>query len=428
MAQIVIIGGGWAGVSAAVAAKKTGAQEVILLERTDLLLGTGLVGGIMRNNGRFTAAEELIAMGGGELIQLTDQISRHHNLNFPGHQHASLYDVLKIEPLVKNYLIELGVKLKFQTRITDVNAKDGSIKEVISAAGEVFSGDVFIETTGGAGPQQNCKKHGNGCAMCILRCPTFGPRVSIASKLGIVEKTAVRIDGGLGAISGSCKLVKETLAPQLIKELDERGVLVIPIPHETGKKQEILAKKACQQYAIQDYGDNLIILDTGHAKLMIPFFSLQELRKVPGFESVSYKDPYGGGIGNSIRFMSISPRDNNMKVTGSKNLFCGGEKAGSFVGHTEAIVSGYLAGYNAGKLAVDKEFLEFPPSLVIGDFIVYGKELYDEENPLIEKCTFSGSVFYERMLEKELYTTDLKIIRKRVKKALLENIFAKGCY
>ena len=55
-------------------ARKQGA-EVVFLERADMLLGTGLVGGIMRNNGRFTAAEEMIAMGGGELFQLTDQNS-----------------------------------------------------------------------------------------------------------------------------------------------------------------------------------------------------------------------------------------------------------------------------------------------------------------------------------------------------------------
>ena len=37
MAKIIIIGGGWSGCAAAVAARKTGA-EVRILERTDLLL------------------------------------------------------------------------------------------------------------------------------------------------------------------------------------------------------------------------------------------------------------------------------------------------------------------------------------------------------------------------------------------------------
>ena len=82
MAKVVIIGGGWSGCAAAITAKKAGA-EVVILEKTDLLLGLGNVGGIMRNNGRFTAAEELIALGAGELIAITDQATRHKNVNFP---------------------------------------------------------------------------------------------------------------------------------------------------------------------------------------------------------------------------------------------------------------------------------------------------------------------------------------------------------
>ena len=39
--KIVVIGGGWAGCAAAVAAAKQGAR-VRLLERTDMILGTGL--------------------------------------------------------------------------------------------------------------------------------------------------------------------------------------------------------------------------------------------------------------------------------------------------------------------------------------------------------------------------------------------------
>nr|MCU0586267.1 FAD-dependent oxidoreductase [Desulfobacterales bacterium] len=58
MATVVIVGGGWSGCAAALAARSRGA-DVVLVERTDMLLGTGLVGGIMRNNGRFTAAEEM---------------------------------------------------------------------------------------------------------------------------------------------------------------------------------------------------------------------------------------------------------------------------------------------------------------------------------------------------------------------------------
>ena len=72
--KVIVIGGGWSGVAAAIAAKKAGA-DVEVFEKTDLLLGLGNVGGIMRNNGRYTATEELIAMGGSELFNITDKLS-----------------------------------------------------------------------------------------------------------------------------------------------------------------------------------------------------------------------------------------------------------------------------------------------------------------------------------------------------------------
>ena len=71
MKKIVIAGGGWSGCAAAIEAKKLGA-EVTLLERTDMLLGTGLGGGVMRNNGRYPATEDMIAMGSGELSGVSE--------------------------------------------------------------------------------------------------------------------------------------------------------------------------------------------------------------------------------------------------------------------------------------------------------------------------------------------------------------------
>lgn len=81
MSKVIVIGGGWSGVASAVRAAKRGA-EVILCEKTDMLLGLGNVGGIMRNNGRFTAAEENIALGAGELFDITDRLSTHRNVDF----------------------------------------------------------------------------------------------------------------------------------------------------------------------------------------------------------------------------------------------------------------------------------------------------------------------------------------------------------
>lgn len=97
------------------------------------------------------------------------------------------------------------------------------------------------------------------------------------------------------------------------------------------------------------------------------------------------------------------------------NLFCGGEKAGLLVGHTEAIVTGALAGHNAVRWAMGKE-LELPTTLAIGDAIAYVKEAMETEEGMRRKYTFSGSVYFNRMKELGLYTTDVSEIKARVEK------------
>jgi hypothetical protein len=424
MAKVVVIGGGWAGCAAALSAKKAGA-EVVLLEKTDCLLGTGLVGGIMRNNGRFTAAEEMIAMGGGDLFKLTDENSRHVSMEFPGHKHANLYDVALMEPMVARHLVEKGVEVWTVSRAQKVKMTDRKIEAVELETGQLIEGDVFVDATGTLGPQGNCRKYGNGCAMCILRCPSFGGRVSIAGTAGVREMKGRRPDGGYGAMSGSCKLNKDSLDSGLVAEMERTGVVVIPVPKELAEqKDELLGIKSCQQYALKEYAENVVLLDTGHAKLMSPFYPLADLRSIPGLENARYEDPYAGGKGNSIRYLAMSPRDNFLKVEGVDNLFCGGEKAGLLVGHTEAIATGILAGHNAVRYMAGKPLLELPISLAVGDAIAYVREQMQTEEGLMQKYTFSGSVYFERMNELGLYTTDVNAIRERVKEAGLSNVFA----
>ncbi len=159
--KVVVIGGGWSGVAAAITAKKAGA-DVSIYEKTDLLLGLGNVGGIMRNNGRYTASEELIALGAGDLINLTDKYSRHRNIDFPGHKHASLYDVNLIEGAVRSYVEDMGINIYTETRVKDVDFDNGKIEGIILADDTYVKGDVFIETTGSTGPMGNCLRYGNG--------------------------------------------------------------------------------------------------------------------------------------------------------------------------------------------------------------------------------------------------------------------------
>lgn len=423
MSKVLVAGGGWAGCGAAIAAAKAGA-DVTLVERTDMLLGTGLVGGIMRNNGRWTATEEAIALGGGDLFEISDEVSRHRDIEFPGHKHASLYDVSRIEPAVKARLLELGVKMIFSTTAKDVEMDGKTIKAVILSDGTRVETDVVVEATGSAGGMANCGKYGNGCAMCILRCPTFGGRVSIAAKAGVKEKMGQKVDGTIGAMSGSCKLFKESLGQDIIDSLNNTGVAVVPLPAELQKGDEALSKKACQQYALKEFAENIILLDTGHAKLMAPYFPLDTLRQVPGFEDARYEDPYSGGVGNSMRYMALSPRDNKLQVEGVDNLFCGGEKAGLLVGHTEAIITGTLAGHNAVRALAGKELLELPRSLAIGEAIAWVKEKMETPEGMGQKFTFSGSVLFNHMKDLGMYTIEKAEVEQKVEATGLTGVFA----
>ena len=434
MSKIVITGAGWSGCAAAIRAVKQG-HEAVLLEKTDLLLGLGNVGGIMRNNGRFTAAEENIVLGASELFEITDRLSTHKNIDFPGHNHASFYDVALVEPEVRRLLIKLGVELRLMCRAVDVvteKREDGAVRiRSVTAVrlnhdGEYetveIDGDVFVETTGSTGPMGNCTKYGNGCSMCVLRCPAFGPRVSLTERAGCYDVHGERLNGRPGAFSGSCKLEKRTLSPKLQKKLDKEGFAVVPLPPEMVNKDK-LSQKVCQQYALDPFAENIILIDTGHAKLMTSYFNLSDLRKVEGFENARFVDPYAGCKGNSIRYMSVGLRDEYLKADEIENLFLGGEKSGFFVGHTEVITTGSLAGYNASRMADGKPLLELPEELAVGDIISFANFMLGQEDGYKKRLTFAGGTYFQRMKDRQLYTTDVKTIRRRVEAQGLTGIY-----
>ncbi len=483
MSKIFILGGGWAGCSAALIAAKQGAQ-VTLAEKTDLLLGAGNAGGIMRNNGRFTAAEENIALGAGEMFQITDRYAVHRNVDFPGHEHASFYDITKVEPAVRRLLADRGVEVRLCCRGIDV--KWEPVSDGLSGSGPTYEGsdeggnlagesrklmiavktvtagpvssdgqgcweeaDVFVEATGSSGPMGNCMRYGNGCAMCVQRCPAFGPRVSLTARAGAADLAACRESGRPGALSGSCKLEKKSLSRKIQKKLSRDGYAVIPLPPELIQKGK-LKEKVCQQYALDAFAENLILIDTGEAKLMSPFFPLEKLRMVEGFEEVRFLDPCSGGQGNSVRYMSVGMREDTMRAAGFQNLFLAGEKSGFFVGHTEAITTGSLAGYNAARFAAmhagvpqtetmhagasqtaasaaaeKSGLLILPRNLAVGELLAYAQEALLEEDGLYRRFTFAGGEFFQHMKEKDLYRTDPKEIRKVVEATGLLGIYEK---
>ena len=423
MNQIIVVGGGWSGVSAAVSAKKAGA-DVVLIEKTDLLLGTGNVGGIFRNNGRYTAAEEMKALGAGELFGIMDDCAVHKNIEFPGHAHASLYDVGAIEPPVRRFVQSLGIEILPETHVMDVDMNEGLVTAVVLDDGTKIEGDAFVDATGSSGPMGNCLRYGNGCSMCIQRCPAFGPRVSLTAACGIQDLVGRREDGTPGVFSGACKITKSTLRDDVRQTLEETGVVILKVPEEDVDHSK-LGKKACKQYALKAYSENVILLDTGEAKLMTSYYPLDRLRKIPGLEQAEYADPYAGGRGNSIRYLAVAPCTDAMQTEEVPNLFCAGEKGAPLIGHTEAVVTGALAGYNAARHARGLEPAVLPDRLAVGRIISHAHEQFVKQGKHGERYTFSGGSFFEIMKREGLYSVDPDAIARRVEREGLRDLFAK---
>ncbi len=156
---------------------------------------------------------------------------------------------------------------------------------------------------------------------------------------------------------------------------------------------------------------------------MTTYYPLEKLRKIKGLENAKFVDPYAGGKGNSIRYLSVAPRADDMKVKGIDNLFCAGEKGGLFVGHTEAICTGSLAGHNAVRSCLGMPMLILPKELAIGDIIAYANYMMLSTDGRRKRYTFAGASYFERMKKQGLYTIDSNIIKTKVQQLKLSDIF-----
>jgi folate-dependent tRNA-U54 methylase TrmFO/GidA len=159
---------------------------------------------------------------------------------------------------------------------------------------------------------------------------------------------------------------------------------------------------------------------------MTSYYPLDKLRKIPGLENAKFVDPYSGGKGNSIRYLSVAPVSDDLKVNNVENLFCAGEKSGLFVGHTEAICTGSLAGHNAVRYALKMPTLVLPKDTVIGDIINYANYKIRTKEGRKNRYTFAGSEYFERMKKAGLYTINSLDIKNKISSLGLSNIFNKN--
>ena len=426
--NIVVIGGGFGGCAAAAAARKAGAQ-VTLLERMEV------VGGWARLTGRldhkyFPLREELGLMGGDDIFALLDDCTLHENVFFPWPEPSgsvkTIFHTAKAESELRTYLEGIGVKVRLQSRASDIERGGGEIRSVILDNGTKIQGDVFIDATGGAGPQANCQKYGNGCAMCFMRCPAFGGRVSIAGKAGVKELKGKRGDGSIGAINGAFALLKESLAPELREQLERKGTVWIPVPRQfingSYKRTESITASGLVGKV---YSENVVLIDIGvYVKRAAGGYApLDELRKTPGLEQAVYAEPTAGVIGNGVRFMAVTPRGDALNVPGVDNLFVASEKLG-VCGVGEVIATGVIAGHNAVRKAVGMAPLILPRTTLLGDFIAYVNERWNEEDALKERFHTYTEPYIRHAEEVGLSTEDGDLIRSQIQMNGLVNVLS----
>jgi hypothetical protein len=421
---IVVVGGGLSGCAAAAAAARAGV-EVILLEKTDMLGGLGLLSGLSGGDGGTVALEEAKVMGAGDIWEACQSVVT-HEIDFIeklGRRGIIVFSVLRLEGALRKVLGSLGVKVRVRSRVKDVIMKGGAISHVVLDDNSTIEGKGFVDATGSIGTVAECTKHGFGCVMCVMRCPTFGGRVSISAKAGVKDFMCRRKDGTPGAFSSAFMLEMNSLSPQIVSKLDKNGYIIVPLPPELIRRDK-LATITATENAQPVFIENLVIFNNGFAKVMVQsFMPLDELHRVPGFENARMADPISGGVGNAVRFLSMAPRDNTMKVEGVANLYCAGEKSGPVSGVPVAITTGILAGHTAARNCLGKEAIQLPRSTAMGEFIAFAKEHAATEEGLKSRCSFGG-IFFERLKNIGLSCTSGQEIRKRIEKEGLTGIFS----
>ena len=454
MTKVVVIGGGSAGIAAAVGARKAGA-EVTLLERQDQLLGIGRIAGSMDVGGRYPLHLEIIEMGAPEVNEVLDEVTLPHTdayraSHYPWHSlpgseemtgHSWVYNVLTAEPALRRLLDKMGIEVIWRSRVTDIEMEGDRVTRVKIHKGKWIEGDAFIDTTGSAGGMSSCVKNVGGCAMCPwMQCPTFGDRVNLSAKVGAKTWSMRQKDGRPGVKYNGIYLYKGSLSKELQDQLDACHQIFVPFrgvidwdsdPEwswatrgQDGNDGEGHPADAETSWRVSPDTGRFRLLDRGifaggAGPSPIP---LEKLRGIPGFENVVVAGPVGGknlwSLGHDLVFT-----DNTMLVPPTKNMFAAGSKA-NMVDIQPCINGGILAGFNAVRSAVGKELIELPRSTATGDIIAFSQEFLKNSDggPTTFVSAHAGH-YLRRLKDLGFFPDNPDKAKRRVADAGLANYF-----
>lgn len=142
-ADIVVIGGGIAGVSAAASAAISGAK-VILIERFANLGGMLTTGGVANFCGQIEEQGEVFD-------QILKDLKRYNSIGEGNRETVFNFEILSL--VLQEVLLDRGVKILLHTRLVDVLTKGNDIKECIicgKSGLEAVRGKVYIDCSGDA--------------------------------------------------------------------------------------------------------------------------------------------------------------------------------------------------------------------------------------------------------------------------------------
>lgn len=433
--RVVILGGGPAGFSAAVSAKRTGV-EVILLERMKMLGGIGFQAGMYVLHGAKVALTEHRALGGGDLFDIYESIAIMKGVFVQGLGDLSTYNIFKQDGMMQNVLKERGIEFMLQKNVLDIEVNGAKVEAAILQGGERIEGDVFVDATGSTRGLGDCSKWGFGCVGCSFQCFVFGaPKAVIEKKVKTVafQNDYGHLIGKIGRLGTSVKIALGSLSEKVKREIIKKGWVQIPVP--SGVKPNTERAKRTGQLDSGLYGDtgeeggfswnHLTLLNVGGVvkltTVACPLYA-RSLRSFPGLENSIILDPADGERGHMIHATSIALRDNALRVDGFENLFCAGNKAGAAESLLDAMVTGELAGHNAVRKGLGHVCLELPKTLAIGAFINHlGQMMRSEEG---RKKTY-GSLNTELLKSLKVFRESEEEIIKEVENTGLKDVYKK---
>ena len=146
--DLIVVGGGFGGVSAAISAAKQGI-DVLLIEKYNALGGAAvnaLVMPFMDYHSKVDGENKNLA--GSLFSEIVDEMNK-----FLGYNSKMFFDEEILKLVLNRMALKYGVKLLFNTTVTDVSVKDGkiiSVKALGNSKVMEFSADNFIDATGDA--------------------------------------------------------------------------------------------------------------------------------------------------------------------------------------------------------------------------------------------------------------------------------------